>query len=379
MKIKVVEIISDMNIGGAGRLLLTRLSSCDRRKFEEIVVLPKGSELSAEFESIGYLPHSAKYCADKSFDLRAVFVLYNYFRRVRPDIINAHGCLSARVAAYLARVPVKIFTRHCAFEPKAAMTRFPIRNINGLANKMLTTRIIAVADAAADNLTSVGINRGQIDVVINGVLPVEKYTPEKRQSLRKRLGIDEGTFVCGICARLEDCKGIDCLLRAARILLERDENYFFLIVGKGSAEEKLKELSDSLGISQRVKFCGFACDVTPYLNCFDLNLNCSRGTETSSLAISEGMSIGLPCVASSWGGNPYMVWDGYNGFIYPVDDASALADRIEKLKGDRELYLSMSKNALVRYNEELNAAQMTKKTEQIYSDLFECYSNRKKK
>ena len=139
MRIKVVEIISDMNIGGAGRLLLTRLCACDKRRFEELVVLPEGSELSEEFKSIGYSPYSVKYCADKSFDARAVFVLYKYFRRVRPNIINAHGCLSARIAGYLARVPVRIFTRHCAFEPSAAMTRFPIRNINGLANKMITT------------------------------------------------------------------------------------------------------------------------------------------------------------------------------------------------------------------------------------------------
>ena len=149
-------------------------------------------------------------------------------------------------------------------------------------------------------------------------------------------------------------------------------------MGKGSKYFELKELSRILGVSDKVDFCGFTSDITPYLNCFDLNLNCSRGTETSSLAISEGMSIGLPCVASDWGGNPHMVHDGYNGFIFPTDDFLCLADRIEKLCKDKELYTQMSENSYKRYCEEFTADKMTRLTEKLYMDLYSSYqeSNR---
>ena len=143
-----------------------------------------------------------------------------------------------------------------------------------------------------------------------------------------------------------------------------------MIVGKGSQSAELKGLADALGISKNVMFCGFASDVTPYLNCFDVNINCSRGTETSSLALSEGMSIGLPCIASDWGGNPYMVKDGYNGFIFPTDDFLSLAKSIERLASDKELYKRMSKNSYERFCDELTAEKMTQRTEELYSRLY---------
>ena len=220
----------------------------------------------------------------------------------------------------------------------------------------------------------------KIEVIINGVVPIEKYDASRKASCRRKLGIGEDAFVCGICARLEDCKGIDVLLRAARKLLRSNngKNYYFVIVGKGSLDTKLRELSEALGISSNVMFCGFASDVTPYLNCFDLNVNCSRGTETSSLALSEGMSIGLPCVASDWGGNPYMVKDGYNGFIFKTNDFLSLASRIELLSTDKDLYKTMSENAYKRYLDELTAERMTKKTEELYCDLYASLSQRNK-
>ena len=371
--IKVSEVLSDTNIGGAGRLLLTRFRLSDRGEFKQSIVLPKGSELENCFLGLGYRATRMKYCMNKSFDVREVVSLYRYFKTTRPDIVNSHGCLSARVAARLAGVPVCIYTRHCAYTPSAIMKIKVAKALTRFFTTTFTDKIIAVADAAKENLTDIGIPSEKIEVIINGVLPIEKYDASKKASLRRKLSIDEDAFVCGICARLEDCKGIDVLLRAARKLLRSNngKKYYFMIVGKGSLDTKLRELSDALGISSNVMFCGFAEDVTPYLNCFDLNVNCSRGTETSSLALSEGMSIGLPCIASDWGGNPYMVKDGYNGFIFKTDDFLSLADRIELLSTDKDLYKRMSENAYRRYCDELTAERMTRKTEELYSKLYE--------
>ena len=368
--IKVVEVLSDTNIGGAGRLLLTRFALSDKEKFDESIVLPCQSELCCEFEHLGYKPLIIKFCKDKSFDIAGIIPLYRHFRAASPDVVNCHGCLSARIAAKLANVPVRIYTRHCAYTPSDFMRKNGTRKIIGRVSSFLSDRIIAVADAAKDNLTDVGISADMIEVIINGVSSIKKITPEERCNKRKELGIPEDAFVCGICARLEDCKGIDILLRAARMLLRNNDNYYFVVVGKGSKCLELKELSRSLGIAEKVKFIGFVNDVGPYFNCFDLNINCSRGTETSSLAISEGMSIGLPCVASDWGGNPHMVRDGYNGFIFPVDNFIRLSELIEKLYEDKMLYKQLSENAYRRYCEEFTADNMTRKTEELYMKLY---------
>lgn len=377
--IKVCEVITDTNIGGAGRLLLTRFELSDKSHFEESVIVPQGSELIEEFEKIGYSPYIIKYGADRSFDIRAIFSLYRLFMKYTPDIVNCHSSLSGRIAAWLAGVRIRIYTRHCAFTPSKIMTLSPVKKINNIMNRLLNTRIIAVADAAAHNLVDMGVSRDQIDVVINGVKSVERYSEKKRNETRKKLNIPDDSFVCGICARLEECKGIDTILRAARILLNEDKKYYFMILGKGSLENELHSLAGSLDIIENVNFLGFTSDITPYINCFDLNLNASRGTETSSLALSEGMSLSLPCVASDWGGNPYMVKDGYNGIIYPTDDFVSLAGAIRRLASNKALYEYMSKNALSRYNNELNAENMARKTEEIYSALFLAKNSDKKR
>ena len=145
------------------------------------------------------------------------------------------------------------------------------------------------------------------------------------------------------------------------------------MVGDGTQLDAMRSLAERLGIAERVIFTGFSDDVERWFNCFDLNVNCSVGTETSSLALSEGMSIGLPAVASSYGGNPYMVKHGENGFIYKMRDAEELSAMIARIANDRDLYLRMSEAAYQRFASELNSRKMTAETLSFYRELLaEC-------
>ena len=67
------------------------------------------------------------------------------------------------------------------------------------------------------------------------------------------------------------------------------------------------------------------------LNVLDVQLNASWGTEATSMALLEGMSLGLPTVASDYGGNPWVVRDGETGLIFPRRDPAALAGAMERL------------------------------------------------
>jgi glycosyltransferase involved in cell wall biosynthesis len=250
------------------------------------------------------------------------------------------------------------------------MKCFPIKQSIGAISSILSTKVIAVADAAADNLIDMGVPEKRISVIINGVDGFRKYSEAERERQREQLGVS-GCFVVGICARLERCKDHATFLRAARLLSRKDDRYRFIIIGDGSERERLFELCESLGLCQKVIFTGFCDDVERYYNCLDLNVNCSVGTETSSLALSEGMSIGLVSVASSFGGNPNMVRDGENGYIYEAGNFFALAERIERIANDKALYERMSSSALHLFKTEFNSRKMTDKTEGLYSELFE--------
>ena len=256
---KIAEVISDTNIGGAGRLLVERLEMIRGSDGEIFVLLPRGSELAPRIKETGAKVIEFEGCRDRSLDLRAIFKLRDIIGELRPDVLNAHGAMSARIAAYLAGVPVRIYTRHCTYPVPLVFRTFPIKWALGKIGTALSPHAIAVADVAADDLVAMGYPRDRIRVIINGVRGLRRYSEDKRRALRAEHGID-GHFVVGICARVEKCKDHETFLRAAK-LLSVDDRYRFLIVGGGSQLSAMRSLAEHLGIADRVVFTGFTDDV----------------------------------------------------------------------------------------------------------------------
>lgn len=368
--IKVLNIISDSNVGGAGRLLVNYLHNFDRTRFDVSVALPSGSKLKPFIDEEGFPVYELKGVRDKSFDMKAVRELRKLIREIRPDIVHTHSAFAGRLAAYLTQVPCRFYTRHSAFPPSRKLTTFPGKQINGMVNNRLATEIVAVAQAAKDNLTDTGVSGKKITVIINGVEKMKRTDPADNERLKESLGISKGDFVCGISARLEEYKGHRYLLDTAKYVIDRSPGTFFLIIGGGSCEHALKQQAEDLGISGRVFFTGFVSDVAPYYNIMDLNLNCSIGTETSSLALSEGFSLGIPAVATTYGGNPYMVTDGVNGFLVPERDSRSMGEMILKIESDPDLYRRLSEGAIQKYEEKFTAKAMTEQLERLYEKSY---------
>ncbi len=364
--IRVLQILTDTNIGGAGRLLVNYLKNFDRGQFETAVVLPKGAELKPLVEAEGYSVIETENGRDKSFDLSAVGELRRIIREYRPDIVHCHSSFSGKLAAFLCRVPGRFYTRHCSFPQPRRLTTFPGKQINGWINGTLSTHIVAVSDAAKEDLLATGVKPKKITVIMNGVEPMPAVTAEAKAALRQSLGIGEADFVSGISARLEVYKGHTYLLQAAALLKESHPTMKFLILGGGSQEDALRAEAEALGIADAVRFTGFVEQVAPYLNIMDLNINCSIGTETASLALSEGMSLGIPAVVSDFGGNPYMITDGVNGYVVPQKDPAALAEKIRQIADDPALHEKLSRGARDVYKQRFTADAMTRKMEDLY-------------
>ena len=115
-------------------------------------------------------------------------------------------------------------------------------------------------------------------------------------------------------------------------------------------------------------FTGFVTDVVPYYSIMDLSLNCSWGTEATSLALIEAMSLGLPAVVTSFGGNPGVIENGVNGFLVPEKDSAAMAEAILRIMNDGELYAKLSAGAKRRFGEKFTARAMTEQLENVYKE-----------
>ncbi len=362
---KIFQVSSDSNIGGAGKCILTYCKYADRTAYDISVVLPENSLLKPEFQKLGIRVIEVPNLAERSLDPKAIGYLRKVFREERPDLVHTHASMSARIAAKTLGIPV-VYTRHSVFPQSKKLTTFPGKQINGMINSLTADSIIAVAEAAKENLTDTGVPDRKITVLLNGVEALEPPTPEILQQRREEYGIEPGEKVAAMAARLTEVKGQTYFIRAAKLLKERGVRGKFLIAGTGETYDALAAEIQELNLGDSVKLLGFVQDVTPLMQVMDVQVNCSFGTEATSLALLEGMSIGKPIVATDFGGNPGVVKDGVNGFLIPTHDPEALADRLEKLFMEEERYQAMAENAVAMYQEKFTPEVYAGGMEDLY-------------
>lgn len=368
--IRVLNVISDTNIGGAGRVILNYLRYSDRERFQTWVALPRGSLLKPPLEESGAGVLEVEGMADRSYHPEDVKRLRALMGEWRPDIVHTHGCLSGRIAAKGRRIPA-VYSRHSAFPVPARLKYPPGRWVNKFVNEHYADRIIAVSPAARDNLTQGGISPEKITVVMNGAAPVPRTSPGEQEALKAELSIPARHTVFGILARLEPYKGHLDLVEAVRLLRERGrEDFTVLAAGTGPFAGTLAQAVRERGVEDKLRLLGFRSDVAALLSILDVQLNCSYGTEATSMALLEGMSLGLPTIASDYGGNPYVVEDGATGLIFPSRNAPALADAMERLMDSPRERSALGARAREVYEDRFTGEAFARATERIYFDVL---------
>ena len=94
---------------------------------------------------------------------------------------------------------------------------------------------------------------------------------------------------------------------------------------------------------EQIIFTGFISDVDKLMSITDVQANASFGTEATSLALLEGMSLGIPAVVSDFGGNPGVIKNGQNGYIVPKQNSKALADILKYCLQTKNLRLYVAR------------------------------------
>jgi len=366
--IRVMHILTDSNIGGAGHHLLALLSrenGLDRNIFQVQVVLPENARLIPLLESQGVHCIEVPYLAERSFSAHAIRIFCHIMHDFKPHIVHTHASLSGRIAARIYNKCRIVHTRHSVFEPRPMQTQFPIRQILGALNNHLSDAIIAVSPAAKDNLLALGVNSEKMHVIFNGMPQAKAYTVAERVALREKYNIPQDAFVLAQMARLTEVKGQNDVLTAAH---ELPAHVMVLIAGDGELRPHLEARIKNENI-HNVRLLGFIEAVEEILAIMDVQLSASFGTEATSLALIQGMSVGKPAIVTDYGGNPYVIKDGENGIVVPTRHPSALADAVKRLCSDPDMYLRLAKGSCACYASHFTLEEMVKKTESLYNDM----------
>ncbi len=243
------------------------------------------------------------------------------------DLIDAHYFYPDGVAASMLsrrfQRPVVITARGSDINVIARNYALPRRLVLGAARK--SAAMIAVAEGLADAMGDVGIERGSVRVLRNGV-DLDMFKPVDREQCRREFGVKQPLLVS--VGNLVALKGHDLAIRS---LLELP-GYNLLIVGSGPEDGALKSLVTELGLANRVTFHpGVTHDrMREIYNAGDALILASQSEGWPNVLL-ESMACGTPVVTTKVSGALEAVSAPAAGRVCAQRTAGAIAESVTEL------------------------------------------------
>lgn len=189
-------------------------------------------------------------------------------------------------------------------------------------------RVVAISKTVKESLMKwFTLPSEYISVIYNGV-NTDKFVYTGKKS------ISTNCLKIIYVGRLIKVKGVQITLNALA-LLPNDLKYEFTIVGNGGYKSELEQLSESLGINDKVFFVGEQSDVTKFLAEADIFIHMPVWEEGFGITVIEAMAAGLICVCADSGAIPEIITDGEDGYIVPKYDSKELANKIMEIVNKR--------------------------------------------
>ncbi|WP_299622113.1 glycosyltransferase [Pelagibius sp.] len=165
--------------------------------------------------------------------------------------------------------------------------------------------------------------------------------------------------------RLHENKAFDILLEA----VAKVPAAYLWLAGDGPLRGRLEQQAERLGIAGRVRFLGWQHDTAPYFAAADVYIVPSRHEPLGSVVL-EGWMAGVPMIAAASQGPSWLVRDGDDGLLVPIDDAAAMAAAIQQLIGDPQTAERLVQNGRRRYEEGFTEAVAVRRYLTLFDSLM---------
>ncbi len=372
--IRIVHLISGLNVGGAERVLADFVRGSDGSHFRHLVVSmmdegPVGKKLAAA----GVEVHSLRMRRGVP-SLLGLVRLVRILQRSSACVLQCwmyHANLLGLVAGKLAGIPHIVWGIRCSdvdFASYRRMTRWVV-TLCALLSRF--PQAIIVNSKAGKRLHIVlGYEESKMEVVPNGFdLELFKPDPVARATVRKDLGLPSDALLIGLIARFDPMKDHATFLKAAKLLDERKPGVHYLLVGSGVCSENqvLSQLVRENRLNGSVHLLGHRDDIARLIGALDIACSSSSG-EGFSNALGEAMSCGVPCAVTNVGDSAYIV--GTTGQIVPPRNPSALANACADLLAmPEEDRRALGRRARERIASLFNLDRVTKQYEALYKRI----------
>jgi glycosyltransferase involved in cell wall biosynthesis len=381
--VRIVHVIARLNVGGAA-LSVLELAAGQRRRGHDVLVVagtvptgeasmePTADELDVPYLHLSALQREVSLRADAA----AVLALRSLLRTRRPDVLHTHTSkagTTGRIAAVLAgssrpRASVHTFHGHVLsgyFGPRRERAYRLVEQVLAHA----TDRLIAVSEQVRDDLVRLHVApRDKFAVVPYGFdLDGRVRTdPATRTAKRLELGIDDGAFVVGWAGRLTQIKRPLDLVRAAAAV----DGSVLVLAGDGELRPDVERMARELGVEDRVRLLGYVGDMGSWYGAFDAFLLTSQNEGAPVVAI-EAQAAGVPVVATNAGGTRTVVENDKTGFLVPIGDVSAIAERLEHLRDDAGERQRLGAAGAATMRERFSVERMVDDVERVYTEILD--------
>lgn len=360
---RILHISAPSAYGGLERVVVSLAAGQHARGHEVHVaaILDTGTRASGvvlELEELGIDTHPL--AVEPRAYLRERRLVGNLCSSLEPDIVHTHGYRCDVLHGGVARrngIPV-VATVH-GFTGGGWKNSF-YEFLQRRAYRAFDA-VVAVSRPQLEQLAAEGIPRNRLHWVPNAHPGVDALPA---LMARSRLGLADDEVHVGFIGRLNHEKGPDLFLEAVAAL---DHTTVAVIVGDGRMQRDLEELAQRLGIEDRVVWAGAQPDAARLMRAFDVLVLSSR-TEGTPIVLLEGMSAGVPIVATRVGGVPDVVTERHAALVQP-EDHEALARAIDSVLADQESAQARCQLARDRLQSEFGLDRWVDRYDDVYREV----------
>ena len=362
--IHILQLLQGLNIGGIERMAASLVHGLDATEFRSsFCTFDWKGKLVGELQEAGFSMHHRK--RRGGFDPLWVLWLAHLLRRERVDIVQAHNATAlfyGVAATSLVPGTKLLYTEH----DRAFPTALRERGLHALLARR-THAVATVSNTLRQHLVRwERFPEQRVHVIRNGI--EMEAQGRSREEMRHLLDIHNRP-TAGMVARLAPVKNHAMLLHAWKLVQQRVPDAVLLVVGDGSQEKPLQDLTRQLSLQDSVRFLGFRRDIGDLLRSMDVFV-LSSFSEGLSLTLLEAEAMGLPVVATDVGGNPEVVQHEQTGLLVPTDAPESMAAALARLLQDPDERSRMGQRGREFYGEHFTLRAMLGGYTRLYRQLL---------
>ena len=209
-----------------------------------------------------------------------------------------------------------------------------------------------------DELKKFDVPHEKIHIINFGIDSKKFFKQERNFKILEKFNISDDLTIVSL-RNFEIVYDIKTLIYAAKIVLKEIPTICFLLVGKGTLENELKQMVQSLGINNSVHFTGFIDNqlLPSLISSSDIYVSTSLSDAGIASSTAEAMSCEIPVVITDTAENDKWIDDKVNGFLFPPKSSEQLAEILIKLIKDKPLREKVGKegrNIIIKKNDIVN-------------------------